>query len=149
MSRFAGAVHVATTDGEAGRRGVTVTAACSVSDDPPTVLICLNHRNPSNECFAANGVYAINILSADHGEISRAFSGMGDLSQDDRFALGNWDELVTGAPALKGALATFDCRIENSVVAGTHTILIGRVAALRIGDKAKPLLYHDRDYHAL
>ncbi|TIW51814.1 MAG: flavin reductase, partial [Mesorhizobium sp.] len=42
MAHFAGQVHVVTTDGPAGRRGATVIAACSVSDTPPTVLVCLN-----------------------------------------------------------------------------------------------------------
>ena len=55
MAHFAGAVHVAATDGVAGRRGATVIAACSVSDSPPTVLVCLNRENPRNDAFLANG----------------------------------------------------------------------------------------------
>ena len=64
MSRFAGAVHVITTDGAAGRRGVTVIAACSVSDNPPTVLACLNRENASNERFLENCVFAFNTLAS-------------------------------------------------------------------------------------
>ena len=51
MARFAGAVHVLTTDGPAGRRGTTVIAACSVSDNPPTVLVCVNRENRSNDLY--------------------------------------------------------------------------------------------------
>ena len=51
MARFAGAVHVLTTDGPAGRRGTTVIATCSVSDNPPTVLVCINRENRSNDLY--------------------------------------------------------------------------------------------------
>ena len=64
MARFAGAVHVVTTDGPAGKRGVTAIAACSVSDNPPTVLVCLNRENPNNDSFVKNGVFALNTLCA-------------------------------------------------------------------------------------
>ena len=63
MARFAGAVHVVTTDGPAGKRGATVIAACSVSDTPPTVLVCLNRENPKNEAFIRNGNFALNTLA--------------------------------------------------------------------------------------
>src|SRR5690606_26088148 len=75
MSRFAGAVHVVTTDGPHGRRGATVIAACSVSDDPPTVLVCLNRQKPENDCFAQDGVFALNTLSLEQRPLADAFSG--------------------------------------------------------------------------
>ena len=86
MSHFAGAVHVVTTDGPFGRRGVTVIASCSVSDDPPTVLVCLNRVRPDNDCFTRNGVFALNTLSSGQQNLADAFSGLTGLSQDQRFA---------------------------------------------------------------
>ena len=149
MSRFAGAVHVITTDGAAGRRGITVIAACSVSDNPPTVLACLNRENASNECFRENGVFALNTLASGQQEVADTFSGLNDVLAADRFHHGEWDVLETGAPALLGALATFDCRIVDHKDLATHRVLFGQVTALRIGDTHSPLIYHQRGYKFL
>lgn len=149
MSRFAGAVHVVATDGPAGPRGVTVIAACSVSDQPPTILACVNAGNPGNALFLDNGVFALNTLSAEQEAVSVGFSGVTGLSTEERFALGEWDTIATGAPTLKGALAVFDCELVEAKTMATHHILFGRVRGLRIGDRGRPLLYHDRAYRIL
>jgi cob(II)yrinic acid a,c-diamide reductase len=146
MSRFAGAVHVVTTDGAAGRRGATVIAACSVSDNPPTVLVCLNRENPKNDAFAQNGVFALNTLSIAQKDLADAFSGLTGLPPEERFALARWDRIATGAPALEGALATFDCEIVETADMATHRIHFGKVTGLRIGDDLRPLIYHNRAY---
>lgn len=149
MSRFAGAVHVVATDGVAGLRGVTVIAACSVSDQPPTILVCVNARNPGNALFLDNGVFALNSLSAGQEAISVGFSGMTGLSTEERFAIGEWDTIATGAPTLEGALAVFDCELLEAKTMATHHILFGRVKGIRIGEARRPLIYHDRGYHIL
>ena len=149
MSRFAGAVHVVTTDGPHGRRGMTVIAACSVSDSPPTILVCLNRTKPENDCFAQNGVFALNTLAPAHQALADAFSGLTGLSQDERFALGQWETASSGAPVLRGALATFDCHLEEAKDFATHRILFGRVTGIRTGDFAEPLVYYRRAYRVL
>lgn len=149
MARFAGAVHVVTTDGPAGRRGVTVIAACSVSDNPPIVLVCLNRENPNNDRFLDNGVFALNTLADGHQEISSAFAGFGGLAPDERFGLGTWETLSTGAPVLSDAMAVFDCRIIDSKDLATHRVYFGKVTGLRVGANLSPLLYHDRGYRVL
>jgi cob(II)yrinic acid a,c-diamide reductase len=149
MSRFAGAVHVVTTDGPAGRRGTTVIAACSVSDRPPMILVCLNRENAENDRFASNGVFALNTLAAGHADLANAFSGLTGLPQDDRFAKGAWHKLVTGAPVLTDSLASFDCEVADYRDMATHRVLFGKVTGLRIGDNLQPLIYHNRAYHVL
>jgi cob(II)yrinic acid a,c-diamide reductase len=149
MSHFAGAVHVVTTDGAAGRRGLTVTAACSVSDNPATLLVCLNHGNPFNAVFDENGVFCLNTLALKHEQVSVAFSGKGHLPQDGRFALAAWDTMETGAPALQGAAAAFDCKIVSAHNVATHRVLFGEVIGLRSGGDSRPLIYHSRGYHSL
>lgn len=149
MARFAGAVHVVTTDGPAGRRGVTVIAACSVSDNPPTILVCLNRENPNNDLFLENGVFALNTLAAGHEALSAAFSGLTGLAPADRFGLAKWDTLSTGAPTLVDAMAVFDCSVIDAKDLATHRVYFGKVTDLRIGAKLRPLLYHDRGYRVL
>lgn len=149
MARFAGAVHIVTTDGAAGKRGVTVIAACSVSDEPPTILVCLNRQNPGNDLFLENGVFALNTLAMEQQSIADAFSGLTGIPAGERFSHGEWETLVTGAPVLKGALAVFDCHLLEAREMATHRVYFGRVAGIRIGDNLQPLLYHDRKYRVL
>lgn len=150
MARFAGAVHVVTTDGPGGRRGAAVIAACSVSDYLRWCwCTCLNRENPKNEPFVINGRFALNTLSSEQKPVAMAFSGLTGLAPAERFAIAEWDVISTGAPTLKGALSVFDCELVDSKDLATHRVLFGKVTGLRIGDNLRPLIYHDRDYHVL
>ena len=149
MSRFAGAVHVVTTDGSHGRRGATVIATCSVSDTPPIILVCLNRQNPANDIFRDNGVFALNTLASHHQNLASGFSGLTRLDQDQRFLLGDWNVISSGAPTLTDAMAVFDCELVDTKDLATHRVLFGKVTGLRVGDSLSPLLYHGRGYHSL
>jgi cob(II)yrinic acid a,c-diamide reductase len=148
MSHFAEAVHILTTDGPAGRRGVTISAVCSVSDNPATMLVCLNRSHEFNHLFIENQVFALNTLSIGQQALSEAFSGKGELSQQDRFALGRWQTLQTGAPVLMDALASFDCRIIATHEVATHYVIYGKVTALNIGEPGRSLIYLNRSYRS-
>ncbi len=149
MAHFAGAVHIAATDGVAGKRGATVIAACSVTDSPPTVLVCLNRENPRNNAFLDNGTFSLNTLAASQRHLADAFSGQTGLDVEARFGLGEWDRISSGAPTLIGALSVFDCEIIDHKDLATHRVLFGRVTGLRIGDNLHPLLYYNRGYREL
>ncbi|MDE1992834.1 MAG: flavin reductase [Rhizobiaceae bacterium] len=149
MSRFAGHVQLVTTALGDERRGVTITAACSVSDNPATILICLNNSNARNEIFFKSGIFALNTLGAHHQDLADAFSGRTHLTTDERFASGNFDTLVTGAPVLTDALAAFDCRVIEMKRASTHNILFGEVVAVHFTEARQALLYMNRGYHTL
>lgn len=149
MARFAGAVHVLTTDGPAGRRGTTVIAACSVSDHPPMILVCINRENVSNALYSENGRFVLNTLSDTHRDLANAFSGLTGLTQEERFATGRWTTLATGAPVLADAAAAFDCELTEWSDMATHRVLFGKVTGVRIGDSFSPLMYYNRSYRAL
>lgn len=149
MSHYAGAVQLVTTAGAAGRRGLTLTAACSVSDNPPTLLICLQKSHEDNRLFIENGVFAVNTLGGVHQQLADAFSGRIGLTQDERFELGQWEVLETGAPVLKAALAAFDCRVTSVQEHSTHHVLFGEVVGLRSNADAEALIYLNRRYHTL
>ena len=149
MARYAGHVQVVTTVLGDQRRGVTVTAACSVSDNPATVLVCLNRSNPKNRIFIDSGVFALNTLAADQQSLASAFSGETGLTEEERFAHGQWDAIATGAPTLVNAPVVFDCRLVDHTPLATHMILYGEVAGLRLGEHRPALLYMNRDYHHL
>jgi cob(II)yrinic acid a,c-diamide reductase len=150
MSRYAGHVQIVTTAHEGERRGVTITAACSVSDNPAMVLACVNASNPKNAIFEKSGRFALNTLAADQVDLANAFSGRDpSLTSEDRFSIGAWQELVTGAPVLKDARVAFDCRLVELKVMATHMVLIGEVVGISLGEHKPALVYMDRGYHTL
>jgi cob(II)yrinic acid a,c-diamide reductase len=149
MARYAGHVQVVTTEFEGIRRGVTVTAACSVSDTPPTVLVCLNSGNASNAIFEKSGVFALNSLGAHHEGLAAAFAGLSGLTAADRFALGTWRTLATGAPVLDDAAVSFDCEITEFKRMSTHFVMFGDVKAMHFGPPASSLIYFDRGFRTL
>ncbi|MDE1996609.1 MAG: flavin reductase, partial [Rhizobiaceae bacterium] len=111
MSRMASAVSIVTTNGPAGMAGFAATAVCSVTDSPPTLLVCLNRNASVHPAVTENGVVCVNVLSEGHKELSRLFGGKTPVAE--RFAAADWSELSTGAPALEDALVSFDCRIVH------------------------------------
>jgi len=147
MARTASAVHLVTTDGPGGRAGFTATAVCSVSDRPPTLLVCLNRTASAYAALSLNDVLCVNILGAHQRGVADAFGG--GTPMDDRFAAGTWSRLVTGSPVLDGALMAFDCRIVGRQAVATHDVLFCEVVALAGAGAGDGLLYADRRYHAL
>jgi len=151
MARLGAAVNIITTDGAAGQCGITATAVCSVTDDPPTLLVCLNRTSPRSAVFLKNGVLCVNTLSAGQQGISNAFSAPSDKADmASRFATGSWGRLASGAPVLEGAAASFDCRITEVMEQGTHSVVFAQVEAVRFTDMAAGcLMYYARSYHGL
>lgn len=150
MCRLGAAVNVVTTAGPAGEAAFTASAACSVSDDPPTILVCLRRGSSVWPVVTQNRVMCLNVLADPQRAVARLFSTSRGLAMSDRFRQHPWSRLATGAAALDGALVSLDCRIAEVVEKGTHSVLFGEVQAIRLGDpEAQALLYYGRDYHAL
>lgn len=147
MARAATTVSVVTTDGPAGRFGVTVSAITSVSAEPPLVLACINRRSPVLDAIECNGVMAINVLAEGQQNIADGFAGRSPGPNYD-FGCAEWCRAVTGAPLLAGAAAVFDCALHAVHDAGTHRIVIGRVVEARCGE-ALPLVYARRGYRGI
>jgi flavin reductase len=148
MSRAAASVCVVTTDGAAGRGGVTVSAMTSISADGerPTMLTCLNADASCLPLVLENGCFCINVLSTGQTDISDVFSSRVPPPGGDKFNAVEHMPLETGAPYLKAALVGFDCRLISAEKLGTHHICIGAVEAVRVADAGEPLLYGMRRY---
>ena len=145
MSHLFSGVTIVATDGPAGRCAVTVSAVSSACADPPLMLACINRRSPVNTAIHSNGIFCINVLALGYEQLSDCFAGrtINDASFD--FATAEWDVAVTGAPILRGAVAAFDCVLQSSHGAGTHTVFFGRVLDVT-GRDGVPLLYGRRSY---
>ncbi|MGB3611732.1 MAG: flavin reductase [Cellvibrio sp.] len=145
MSLLTSAVSVVTTTGSCGRYGFTASAVCSVTDTPPTLLVCMNKSSYLHARFVENKVLAVNVLGGPHQEISNVFASK--LDAEERFKHGSWTELKTGAPVLTDSLVTFDCQLEQVQTVGTHDILICRVVAIKQNQGEQGLAYFNRAYH--
>jgi flavin reductase len=146
MSRLGAAVHVVTTAGAAGKTGFTATAVCSVSDQPATLLVCLNRRSNSAPLLAQNGVFCINTLGAAEEKLADLFAGKSGVQLHERFAFGEWTTLKTGAPVLVSAVVAFDCRTIEIKAVASHNVIFGTVEAVRLGPSGPALVYHERAY---
>lgn len=148
MARLGAAVNVITTNGRTGRHGFTASAVCSVTDDPPTLLVCMRREGELNETFKENGVLCVNTLAATQEEMSGIFASS-KTEMEPRFNTGGWGTLVTGAPVLEGSVVSFDCKIVQVTEVGTHSVLFCEVQAIQTGDGVHGLMYFARAYHAV
>ncbi|MFC5946855.1 flavin reductase family protein [Pseudonocardia lutea] len=136
VGRFASGVTVITTAHEGVLHGGTASAFTSLSDDPPSVVVCLNRT--SNTCAAIRQArrFAVNILTEQQAALAARFAGKGE----DKFrGIGTLEE--GGIPLLADAHAHLVCEVEQDIESGTHVVLIARVTAARIGD-GLPLAYY-------
>ncbi|MCS0501210.1 flavin reductase [Ancylobacter mangrovi] len=155
MARLAAAVNIITTIRDGEPYGFTASAVCSVTDTPPTLLVCVNRTNRTHPVIAASRILCVNTLSGPHEELSMAFAGgASTASMAERFRHGEWTTLATGAPVLADAAVAFDCRVKAFHEVGTHDVLICEVLALHEGSSgegaaAQGLVYFDRRFHRL
>ncbi len=147
MRHQAGAVAIVATVESDTRAGLTATAFSSLSDQPPTLLVCVQRRAGVHDVIARSRIFTVNILAAEQQEVAVRFSGNAGVHGPARFnGRYAWSHLKTGAPVLEEALAVLDCELIESHGFTTHTIFIGRVVDGATRSEAKPLLYFRGDY---
>jgi flavin reductase (DIM6/NTAB) family NADH-FMN oxidoreductase RutF len=148
MSHAACTVNVVTTDGVAGRHGVTVSAMVSVSADTPqpTLLVCIHHKSAVAAAVLENGVFCVNVLRDDQAHISDNFAGRSGARGAEKFECTEWGTQVTGAPRVLDALVAFDCRVTASERVGSHFVVFGSVQDIYIAGGGAPLIYANRAY---
>lgn len=148
MRHCTGAVALVTVGRENGRRtGLTVTAVCSLSDDPPSLLVCVNRNASAHPRIREERCFAVNFLSDDHVPLALTFSGQKGVDGDDRFAFGQWATRITGAPVLEDAIVAFDCELGEAFETKTHSVFIGEVRDVSIRSQARPLVYLRSAFH--
>lgn len=148
MSRLGAGVTIVATDGPAGIHGITASAVCSVTDAPPTLVVCVNRASSAHDMIVTNGVLCVSVLGEGHADLATRFGRPG-IAPADRFVAGKWTTLVTGAPLLREATAGFDCRILERHTVGTHSVVIAEVLAVAVAEHGHSLVYCGRRFHAL
>jgi len=145
LSRFASGVTVVTTKDKQGNFfGITVSAFCSVSLNPPLVLICIDKKTGSHSAFSEAGAFVVNFLREDQQEISQHFAS----ASPDKFAGINYRLGKYGLPILSHALAVLECRLLYSYEGGDHTIFVGEVESTKVSE-GNPLIYFQGKYRQI
>ncbi|MCB1337628.1 MAG: flavin reductase [Maritimibacter sp.] len=148
VSQHVSSVCVITTEWDGERFGLTATAVSSVTAEPPRILVCVNKNGITHEKILAAGRFCVNVLTEEQDMVAMVFAGMGG-QEVDRFATGRWTRLATGAPALEGAAAAFDCVLGEVVDQSSHSVLFGDVVATRCTTGQDTLLYGARRFRQL
>jgi len=146
MSSLATAVTVVGAGHIDERAAQTVSAMCSVSAEPPMLLVCVNRRSPVNALIAGSGRFSVNALATRHDHVADTFAGRpwpGKERWD--FTCGEWGTTSAGVPWLTDALAFFDCGLHSTVEAGSHLVHIGLVTDV-VTNHGPPLVYTGRAY---
>lgn len=142
MRHIASGVSIITTGVEDQRVGLTVTAVCSVTVDPPRMLVLINKNAFASPTILTEGTLCINVLSSEQEQLARIFAGMVEsVPGPSRFEYGKWRTMVSGAPVLEGALINFDCRVIKVFDESTHHAILCEVLANSEAQDNDPLLY--------
>jgi flavin reductase (DIM6/NTAB) family NADH-FMN oxidoreductase RutF len=135
MGRFATGVTVVTTKHEETLAGLTVNAFCSVSLNPPLILVCVDLNSQAIPLIRASQSFAVNMLTAEQEYLSRCFSTHSE-ERFNRFCHASYHTAVTGVPILDGSLAFIDARMTAEYPGGDHAIFLGQVVAMGMGEHA-------------
>lgn len=149
LRALVGNCSVLTVGDGADRSGLVVTSAISLSADPPLLLACVNRSSSSWPLLDKYRRFGWSSLGAAHQAIAERFSGFGGIKGADRYEGAEWDSAVTGALLLRGAPASFDCEVDEMIDRGTHSIVIGRVRAVRETPGAGALIYWNGAFQSL
>jgi flavin reductase (DIM6/NTAB) family NADH-FMN oxidoreductase RutF len=145
LSRFASGVTVVTTKDAAGNLyGITVSAFCSASLDPPLVLICIEKITGSHFALQKSGLFVVNVLSSTQATLSERFASQ----IPDKFENLDLTLNIDGLPLLSGCLANLECRVKQTFDGGDHSIFIGEVERATVKD-GDPLIYFRGEYQGI
>ncbi len=148
MRAWTTGVAVVTAQHAGQRYGMTVNSFTSISLDPPLISVALKQLTHTHELVEKSGEFAITILASHQRELSDRFAGrFHDLH--DRFDGVATETLLIDAPLIKEGLASFNCRVVQSIPVGENTLFVSEVIAARGEGAGSPLVYHNRIYWKL
>lgn len=149
MAHLPAAVCIITTAGETGRCGITASAVCSVTDSPPTVLVCINRNSAMHDVFTQNGHLCINVLAAEHQQLAMHFSGATKVPMAERFTFDDWHDGVARQPVLSGALVKLQGHIRDSKAVGSHSVMFVELDDIAVNGEQDSLVYFNRLFHSV
>lgn len=141
MRRFANPVTIVATGASPERAGMTATAICSLSAEPPQLLACVNRGSSTAQAILRNGRFSVNLLDAAQSHLAHGFAGRDGTRGEARFQDDDWRAGPHGTPILVSSLVSFECLVAQTIAAATHMVLVGAVLGLDVAGEGSPLLY--------
>jgi flavin reductase (DIM6/NTAB) family NADH-FMN oxidoreductase RutF len=141
MRRLVASVTIVTGGTSDQRGGFAATSVCSVTIDPPALLVCVNRSASLHDRLAMGSLFCVNLLHGQQGELSSVFGGK--VAPAERFNYGAWDRDEDGIAYLSDAQANLFCVVDALMVYGTHSIIVGKVRHVRMHGELAPLVYSD------
>lgn len=144
MSTFPSGVAIVTAPGDEGKpRGLTVSAFCPVSLDPPLVLVCIDRSSNSLAAIQRSGGFTVNLLASGREDLARRYAS----KAEDKF-----EGVATRRPGISEAgpilvddcVAYAACTTYSIVEAGDHFIIVGQVEEGEHHSAEVPLMYGRR-----
>ena len=149
MRGLVGACSLITVGQGDAANGLVVTTGISLSAEPPMILACINRASSCWPLLGREGVFGWQALGANHQPVAERFSGKGGLQGPARYAAAEWVTMASGVRLLADAPLAFDCKVDDMIDRGTHSILIGRVMQITTQADSGALLYWDGQYRVL
>ena len=149
MQLLAACVNVITSSSEGSRRGMTATAVCSLTSDPPSLIVSVNRSARTFDNIANSRKLCVNLLAENQQHIANVFaSGKGD-SEEKFNSAGIWIPSASGQPMLQDCVASFVCDVDRWMVTKTHYVVVANITEIRTRNDIKPLLYYERSYSSM
>ena len=149
MRGLVGACSLITVGQGDAANGLVVTTGISLSAEPPMILACINRASSCWPLLGREGVFGWQALGANHQPVAERFSGKGGLQGPARYAGAEWVSMASGVRLLVDAPLAFDCKVDDMIDRGTHSILIGRVMQITTQADSGALVYWDGQYRVL
>ena len=146
MASLSAAVNSITTEGDAGQCGITATAVCSVTDTPPSLMVCINANSAMNPVFQGNGKLCVNVLNHEQELMARHFAGMTGMAMEERFSLSCWQKGPLAQPVLKGSLASLEGEIRDVQAIGPHLVYLVEIKNIILSAEGHGLIYFKRRF---
>lgn len=145
MRLLAGGVCIVATNSNGEWGGLTMTAVCSLTIDPPSLILCVNVDAGTNRMISASKRVSVNLLSHDQLDLAELFSSS-KVKGTERFDEKRWIDMASGVPALIEALAVLDCQVIQETVIGRHSVYFCGVKAVRLQPDKRPLIHFNREF---
>lgn len=149
MGQLATGVVMVTTLVDGRPWGLTMSACCSISMDPPMLMVAPARTTVTARSIADGGRFGVSVLGASLIEVAKFGAAPGAPKFVAEFCTDDVHHDMLSTPVVKGALAHVECELNESVAAGDHMVYIGRVRGVVAEPCDTPLVYHDRGYHRL
>jgi flavin reductase len=148
MRLLAGGVCIVATNSNGEWHGLTMTAVCSLTMDPPSLIACVNRDAGAHDTMSATRRVSVNVLSHDHMGLAELFSSS-EVKGPARFDEKKWIGMASGVPALIDALAVLDCEVMREMAVGQHSVFFCEVRNVRLQPSRRPLVHFNREFCAV